>query len=197
MTTYVDDSYFKELEKIDPDKICQNKNCQYNKDTKTYSIDIWGYQCQITWYNKTITAIDQHGATPHDYFYLFIIYYLLIEKTVTIQNQWISEKDLPGGPTFFRGPHLLPTEHISDKFQNNLTLFEQRCLTLGGKKKEMGDAAYQFKITKDIPITLIYWIGDEAFPPEAKILYDRSIEKLCSLDIVFALAVEVCTRVGC
>ena len=60
----------------------------------------------------------------------------------------------------------------------------------------MADAAYRFSITAHIPVSVLYWIGDEEFPPEAKILYDRTITEHLSLDIVFALATEICTRIG-
>jgi hypothetical protein len=60
----------------------------------------------------------------------------------------------------------------------------------------MADAAFSFSITPDIPVAVLYWIGDEDFPAEVKILYDRSITELLSLDILFALAVGVCARIG-
>ena len=52
---------------------------------------------------------------------------------------------------------------------------------------DMGDAAYRFNIVPGIPVAVLYWVGDDEFPPEAKILYDRSISGQWPLDIVPAL----------
>ena len=121
---------------------------------------------------------------------------LLNSKEIAISNEWISEKDIPGGTTFFRGPHEIPTNLISLRFNNNVNEFKERCEQLHGSPLNMADAAYRFKITPRIPVAVLYWRGDDDFPAEAKLLYDRSIIELLSLDILFALAVAVCSRIG-
>jgi hypothetical protein len=60
----------------------------------------------------------------------------------------------------------------------------------------MADAAYSFRITTRIPVAVLYWIGDEDFPAESKILYDRTIAENLASDIIYALAVGICERVG-
>ena len=65
-----------------------------------------------------------------------------------------------------------------------------------GVPPDMADAAYIFKITPRIPVAVLYWEGDDEFPPESKILYDKSITEHLASDIIFALAVAICTRIG-
>ena len=110
--------------------------------------------------------------------------------------QWISEKDIPGGATFFRGPHAVPTERVTNRFQNDIDAFSRRCTSLSGEPIDMGDAAFRFDITPRIPVVMLYWQGDEDFGPEARILFDRSISKYLALDVIYALVVEMCARVG-
>jgi len=38
--------------------------------------------------------------------------------------------------------------------------------------------------------------GDEDFPSEARLLFDRTIQQHLPLDIIYALAVEVCHTLG-
>lgn len=122
------------------------------------------------------------------------MYYLLHVADNNPGTDWISEKDLPAGATFFRGPHLIPTSRISKTFGNDLPSFITTCENLGGEQLDMADAAFRFQITPDIPVVVLYWIGDEDFPAEAKLLFDRSMSTLMPLDVVFSLAVEVCER---
>ena len=42
----------------------------------------------------------------------------------------------------------------------------------------------------------IYWTGDDEFPAEAKILYDKSITAHLASDISYALGVGICERLG-
>ena len=113
-----------------------------------------------------------------------------------IEDEWISEKDIPGGPTFFRGPHAIPTDLITRTYQNDIAAFGRRCRVLRGEAVEMGDAAFRFQMTGRLPVVVLYWQGDEDFPPEARMLFDRSICRFLALDVVFALAVEICARIG-
>lgn len=196
MTTYIDHNYFRELAKADPEAIGRNGRCRFDPVEKRYSLVIWGEEYIIDWARQRIERSTAHLPEPHEYFFLFVIFYLLSPKDGKPSGEWISEKDLPGGATFFRGPHRIPTELISNRFGNDLNAFTRCCEKLGGQAINLGDAAFRFDITPDIPVAVIYWQGDEDFPAEAGLLYDRSIARLLPLDIVFALAVAACSRLG-
>lgn len=196
MTDIIDKSYFHELGSANPEILCKNKRCSYHSDAQQYALEIWGEQYLINLSKERIDHPAAQGNLPHEYLDLFAMYYLLRTKDIAVRGEWVSEKDLPGGPTFFRGPHLIPTDLISKSFANDLAKFKLRCSHLGGTPLEMADAAYHFSITTDIPVAVLYWVGDEDFTAEAKILYDQSITQKLSLDIVWALAVGICARLG-
>ncbi len=196
MATYVDRSYFRNLATAPPTTVCRGDRCRCDPSTTSYTLRLWGHEYCIDWTAETIERTTATSPPTHDYFPLFIIYYLLLPKDMTVRGEWISEKDLPGGTTFFRGPHLLPTKLISDRFGNDLESFATCCRALGGTPLNMADAAFRLQIAPDMAVAVLYWAGDEDFPAEAKILYDRGIIEVLPLDIVFALAVEVCARIG-
>lgn len=196
MAEIIDQSYFTALAEADHKTLCRNNRCSYSEKNRCYTVTIWDWQYRICPSESIIEAGSVTTGHPHEYMALFSIYYLLSQNDSPLEGEWISEKDLPGGPTFFRGPHRIPTDLISSQFGNDLKAFSARCEQLGGTRLEMADAAFCLEITPDIPVALLYWTGDEDFPAEAKILYDRSIIGRLSLDILFALAVGVCDRVG-
>lgn len=196
MTTYVDHNYFEELAKAAPGEVCRNGRCRFDTVGKWYSLDIWGEEYVIDCIGHRIERSSTVDSDPHEFFSLFVMYYLLLPQDIKTSGEWISEKDLPGGTTFFRGPHRIPTETISGRFGNDLEALRECCQKLGGTAIGLGDASFRFDIAPDIPVAVVYWQGDEDFPAEAGLLYDRSIAKLLPLDIVFALAVAVCSRIG-
>lgn len=195
-TNIVDRVYYKELAAKDPSDVCTRASCKYDDVSKAYTISAWGDDYIIYPHGFKINCIKKNNSDPHEYFYLFIIFYLLNVKKITIKNEWISQKDIPGGPTFFRGPHDVPTNLISGRYKNNISAFRERCLQLGGVELDLADAAYSFDIVPQIQVAVLYWEGDDDFLPEAKVLYDRTIIDQLSLDIIFALAVEVCVKIA-
>ncbi len=196
MANYVDRGYFRDLAAASPATVCRGDRCRRGPSQTSYTLRLWGEEYCIDWTAETIERTSPTSPPVHAYFDLFIIYYLLLPKDMTEHGEWISEKDLPGGTTFFRGPHLLPTDLISDRFGNDLESFATCCRALGGTPLKMADAAFRFQITPDMAVAVLYWGGDEDFPADAKILYDRGVIEVLPLDIVFALAVEVCARIG-
>jgi len=196
MTKSVDMIYFRELAAQNPKDICRRASCRYDDEKKSYTLSVWGEEYAIYPYEHQINRITKNFQRPHEFFYLFIIYYLLKSKRIKISNEWISEKDIPGGVTFFRGPHEIPTRFISSRYKNNIDGFRKKCEQLRGIPLDMADAAYRFVITSNIPVAVLYWAGDDDFPPESKILYDKSITEILMPDIVFALAVEICAKIG-
>lgn len=196
MTEYVDDIYFAELAVQDPESVCRRNRCEYDRKTKCYLLSVWGDKYAVAPHDRTITCLSDDNRRAHAFFYLFIVYYMLRFRSAEPAHEWISEKDIPGGATFFRGPHAIPTEYISHHYGNDIKAFENRCNRLSGTSLKMADAAFEFPITDRLPVAVLYWQGDDDFPPEAKILYDKTIAAELPPDIVLSLAVEICRRIG-
>ena len=196
MTEPIDKVHFQELAQRDPEDICRRASCGYNAEKEMYELVVWGDEYQIFPNQRMIRGTGNGTQRLHDYFKLFIIHYLLGSKNTQTSNEWISEKDSPGGTTFFRGPHEIPTKLISNRFNNNIIEFKERCAQLYGTPLDMADAAYRFQITPRIPVAVLYWTGDDDFPAESKILYDRTVPDHLASDIIYALGVGICERLS-
>ena len=76
------------------------------------------------------------------------------------------------------------------------TMIRTSFILFHGTPLDMADAAYSFNITSHISVAVLYWAGDDDFPPESKLLYDKTITEHLASDILFALAVEICKKIG-
>lgn len=188
----VDRIYFQELAEQDSREVCRRALCTYDKAGRFYTLPVWGIPYSIYPHECRIECRTETDL--HPYFDLFMIHYLLGTREIETAGQWISEKDIPGGPTFFRGPHAIPTHLISDRFNDNIQGFQHRCEQLKGVPLGMADAAFAFEITPRIPAALLYWAGDHEFPGEVKLLFDKTIAAHLALDSIYALAVGICER---
>jgi hypothetical protein len=194
MTYPIDGGLFAELAALSPDEVCKRAACRYDAARMSYILSAWGDVYEITPEKRRIECLYTEGRGPHAYFSVFLIHHLLRVPETGPVHEWISEKDIPGGVTFFRGPHEIPTREIADRYENDVDTFRKRCEQLDGQPLPMADAAASFRVTPRTPVAVLYWQGDDDFPPEAKILFDRSLAGYLALDAIYALAVDICAR---
>ncbi len=196
MADLVDSVYFQELAEQNPDDVCIRALCAYDNKNQFYTVSVWNDEYRVFPHQRKIECVSKKPSKLHAYFNVFIVHYLLYAKAIAVANQWISEKEIPDGATFFRGPHAIPTKQISDRFDTDIRGFKQRCEQLNGTSLEMADAAYVFNITPRTPVAVLYWIGDNEFPSESKLLFDKTISEHFACDVVFAIAIGVCEGLG-
>lgn len=196
MADLINSVFFKDLSKLDPREVCRRALCTYNDAEGSYILTVWNDTCKIYPELKRAYYSGEDPEEFHNYFCLFAVHYLLHAKEIEPANQWVSEKDIPGGETFFRGPHEIPFSLITDRFGNDIDDFKNSCIQLSGTPISMANAAFIFKITPRIPVAVLYWAGDDEFPAESKIIYDRTIANHLPLDIIFALAVGICEKLN-
>ncbi|EMS77885.1 DUF3786 domain-containing protein [Desulfotignum phosphitoxidans] len=192
----VDPLYFTRLAEQDPADVCRRAVCTYDEAAGIYGLTVWGREYAVDPRQGRIFCVnpDPYPEPLHPYFDLFAVHYLLSATEVPPAGQWISEKDIPGGSTFFRGPHAVPTHGIASRFDEDIQGFTRRCEQYGGTRLALADAAFSFFITPRVPVAVLFWQGDEEFPAEAKLLFDKTIARHLASDIVYALAVGVCEQ---
>lgn len=196
MSEQIDQTIFSDLKSCDPREVAVRTGCRWDSDQDHYIITVWGHSYCVDLQNNAIRPQGTGLNAYHEYLDLFILYYLLTSKSIPPSGEWVSEKDIPGGAAFFRGPHTVPTNWITGRFGDDLDLFKQASENLSGIPVDMADAAYMFSITPTIPVAVLYWVGDEDFPSEAKLLFDRTIAQQLPLDIIYALSAQICHTLG-
>ncbi len=192
----IDNVLYNDLALRIPQEVCQKTGCKFDEKETAFVLSAWSDVYRIYPNRQKIVCQRGDGPGPHSYFSVFLMHHLLSNQKIDPVGEWISEKDIPGGATFFRGPHQIPTQIISDRYGNDLRSLRTTCEQLGGKTLPLADIAFSFQITPRTPLALLYWQGDEDFGPEAKILFDRILAGYLAADAVFALAVDACERIS-
>lgn len=107
MAELIDKGHFTELAKLDPRDVCRRASCAFDETGNCYTLPIWNTAYRIYPDTDMVECADEAGAL-HEYFSLFAVQYLLTSRETTPTGEWISEKDMVGGVTFFRGPMQFP-----------------------------------------------------------------------------------------
>ncbi len=201
MTHGIDKTNFLDLKFCDPHEVVSRTGCEFDETLNQYRLRVWGREYCIDLDQSEVRPVKAHPEgstvkTDYEYLHLFILYFLMKSKAMDPSGVWVSEREFPGGAAFFRGPHIVPVHMITRRFGDDLESFRTACENLKGTTIDMADAAAVFSITPTIPVAVLYWQGDEDFPSEAKLLFDRTMAHHLPLDIIWALAVEVCHRLG-
>jgi hypothetical protein len=191
----IDPYLWEQLAEADPDEICVRAMVQYDAEDQTYLVPFLNASCACNLEARTI--LTRSGAlhrAVHFELYLVILHYLLEATPQALSGRWISEKDIPGGELFFRGPHQFPTAALLRVFGRNRELFRRAAESLGASPVPMGDAAYRLWPLPRVPILFVLWDGDDEFEPALHVRFDTTVStQLLTLDTLWAL-VNVVSR---
>lgn len=190
----VDPLLWETLRQRDPATVCPNAMIRFDESKRAYRIPFLDIELLCFVDEGRIeptqpTAVHRLGFE----LVLTVLHYLLESRMKPVSGQWVSEKDLPGGELFFRGPHALPTDRLLSLFGANVELFRTASERLGGTPVPMGDVGYRLWAFPRVPILFILWSGDEEFEPTMHIRFDKSVtDQVDSLGTLYALVNVVC-----
>ncbi len=188
-----DSSLWVQLEKEIPEEICRKALVSYDSE-KGFLLDFLNQRFQIIPRKRHILPLYNHAPQKKSYqLDLIILNYLLGAQAIDSSGKMVNEKQIPGGETFFRGPHSLNTRPMKNIFGRDQKKFLSAGEKLNGTVKKLGDAAIYLPVLPRIPVTLILWEEDDEFPAEVTVNFDSTISCHLPLDIIWAV-VNVVSR---
>jgi hypothetical protein len=161
-----------------------------------YVVDFLNARYLVDIDGRKITELepDPQRALSEE-FQILLIRYLVAENGAPLTGIDVSEKDLPGGVTFFQGPHALNLAPIGSAFGRDPDAFEARGKQFGATTAAFGDKAMKFFPFPDIPVTYILWRADDEFPASVSVLFDKSITRWFNLDMIFTMVLVLTDRI--
>ncbi len=154
---------------------------------------------EIPWFNRivsihpptrTMTYLGDQQPRLHyqeGLVILALLNYLAQQKKLPPDTELINENHLTGGTTFFRGPHLMSSVILAQKFGDNGTEFINRARLWGGQPAPYGEFGIKFELFPDLNWIIALWEGDSEFPARAQYLFDRKLDRMFQLDIIWAI----------
>ena len=195
---HIDSEYWGEFARLDPETVCTRTLADYQVKQRGYTLPVLNEDYVILPHQRQIKRLIA-GGTPREEgltreFVLMVLFYLIHAKNIPLARKWISERDLPSGEVFFRGPHGLSVDLIERKYGENPEGFIEAGKLLGGTAVRFGDKSIALDVFPRIPLIYILWMGDEEFPPRAGVIFDASIESHFTLDMIWIMVNEVSRR---
>ena len=125
---------------------------------------------------------------------VLILHYMMAGEMPSPARQWISYREIPGAGFYFGAFVKRAVEPLKKVFGSNIAGFSSAARKLNAKQIDNGDAGVEIRVLPAVSLQLIIWRGDDEFPPEANILFDKSIGQILSPEDVAWLAGMVVYR---
>ena len=190
--------YWNKLSQLHPTDVCNRTEAIYHPAQEGFLLSVYNLRYLILPKEKKILRMewdDKPIQEPlHPYFYPMVLVYLTEAKDIKPTHTWVSERDLKGGSTFFRGPHRLEVEGLINHFGEDPEAFLDAGEKLGGSKILYGDMGFAIDVFPRVPLAYILWKGDTEFPSKISVLFDSTIEFHLPLDIIWCTVAETSRR---
>jgi hypothetical protein len=199
-TEVTDSFHWDRLSALHPTDVCNRTEAIYHPTREGFLLPVYNLRYLILPKEKKILRVERNDKpveeTLHPYFYLMVLVYLTEAKDIKPAHTWISEKDLKGGSTFFRGPHHLEVEELTSLSGKDPDAFLKVGKRLGGSEILYGDKGFALEVFPKVPLAYILWKGDAEFPPKISVLFDSTIEFHLPLDIIWCMVAETSRRLA-
>ncbi len=190
--------HWDKLLQLHPTDVCNRTEAIYHPAREGFLLPVYNLRYLILPKEKKILRVEGNDKPVEEellpYFYLMVLVYLNEAKDIKPAHTWVSEKDLKGGSTFFRGPHRLQVEELTTLLGKNPENFLKTGKTLGGSEILYGDKGFAIEVFPRVPLAYILWKGDAEFPPKINVLFDSTIESHIPLDIIWCMVDETSRR---
>lgn len=112
------------------------------------------------------------------------------KEGASLTGQWLPFEELkdarPFGPAFRKG-NLAP---FAATFDGQPEKPAQALVSMGGKKLPHGEVGYEIPVFPCIPMQVLFWDGDEEFPAQANLLFDKSATDFIHVESIVSIASE-------
>jgi hypothetical protein len=175
------------LKTMEPPDVERRCLTWYDPEKKQFKLKVCNRDYIISPEEQLIQDIESSSESPVFFLHLAAVNYLLGAKDVPLDGRWVSVKEFPSGPLFFRGPHKMPDVRIIELYGQNTDGFISACQQLGGVQVDGGDTAFELLVFPRLPVRIILWRADEEFPARLTYLFDRTANVHLHLDGIWAV----------
>ena len=162
------------LSAAEPAQVSMNSSVIFNREQESYILPYLNRKYLVNHSTGKVSPLQQNGKGVSIQLQILFLHYLATAGGESLQNEWITFKELPGG-AIYTGPYQNRTiKPLLKYFGEQPQQFQEIAVSLGGIGASFGDLCMILRPFPRVPIGFVLWEGDEEFPPSANILYDAS-----------------------
>ena len=180
-----------ELEKANPKRIADQSGASFEADREgnmRLKLNFLNEELEIEWPSMRFSASKGRKEIPIQQ-QVLVLHYLLGCQNSKIEGQWVAYQEIPDGRFYLDAFTSRAKKPLLKAFGEQPELLSELATRLyGASPFDHGDVSVVVKALPKAPVALIIWRGDDEFPPEASILFDKSIQDIFSAEDIAWLA---------
>lgn len=183
-----------ELLQRDPDVIAEYSGVKLVKkdnETSTLILNFLNRNINISWPELGISYVEGDGEISIQQ-QAFLLHYLngaCSSKGIKISGEWVSYQDIPDGRFYLDAFIKRAKTPLIDTFGFKATkMVEIASQAYDASELDLGDYSVKINALPIVPVALLIWEGDEDFPPDGNLLFDKTISDILSAEDIATLA---------
>lgn len=160
----------------------------------TLELALLGQSYWIWWPELTIASPG--GSPCPEELSILILDYLTRADGSVPTGEWIGFQELPDGAFYRHAFQGYSGDQLVRDLAANVDAFRRAADELDGEPLPMGDAGYAFRVLPHVLLAVVWWDGDEEFPANATVLFDRIAGVYLPTDGLAILGRMLCRALG-
>lgn len=176
-----------ELVTRDPDLLAEVSGADIHReeDQTHLSLDFLGGRIRIPWPELVPVWVEGQKEVPIQQQVLLLHYLAGAWRSngTPLTGEWIAFQDVPDGRFYLDAFQRRAKLPLLQAFGEQPELLEEMARkAYGAEAIELGDTSVAVPVLPRIRIALVLWAGDDEFPPEGNLLFDRNIVSILSAE---------------
>ncbi len=157
------------------------------------ALDLVGKRYVVRWPELVVTDEASGEACPEEVQAL-VLDYLARADGSPPTGRWLGFRELPHGGFYWQAFQGYSGDDLVRSLVGDIAAFRRGAERLGGSPLPLGDAAHAFRALPNVPLAVVWWDGDEEFPPKAAVLFDAVAPRYLPTDGLAILGRMLCRR---
>jgi len=156
------------------------------------ALDLVGKGYMVRW--PELVVEDVSGEESPEEMQSLVLDYLARADGSSPTGRWLGFRELPHGGFYWQAFQGYSGDDLVRSLNGDTAPFRRGAERLGGSPVALGDAAYAFRALPNVPLAVVWWAGDEEFPPRAAVLFDAVAPRYLPTDGLAILGRMLCRR---
>ena len=175
----------KDLLGRDPQKVADQSGSTLKMDAEgrpVLTVDFLNRKVALSWPDLVFSIEELYEEVPIQQ-QVLLLHYLNGAGGTELTGEWISYQEIPDGKFYMDAFLRRAKNPMVQGFGARPELLVKLAKEVyGATPSDHGDSSVIVPVLPLAPVALILWKGDEEFPPEGTILFDKSLPRILSAE---------------
>lgn len=177
------------LRELDPHTLSKLTACSYHADDSVrgeFRLRVLEQEYTLS-YPEYVACEASTGKQASIPIQALLVYYFQHADGARIADRWVAFSELPEGRFYNQAFQGYTGRELARSFGEDIDQFAQIVENLPqaqtNQHVKIGDRSFPILALPRVPLLLVFWQGDEDFPPSYQILFDASVAHYLPTDV--------------